>query len=94
MPLPPSYNPEESETDRAEVLSTLKDAIRDVRDRTKEREVETPEDGQLLIKWYRTLSTLSGQYRMLQRDTDIDEMEVELELLHEATDLGDSGERR
>ena len=91
MSSPPSYDPEESELDRKEVLSILEDAIQDVRNRTKEREVETPEDEQMLIKWYRTLGTLSGQYRMLQRDTDIDEMEADLELLQEAADLGNPG---
>lgn len=92
MSSPPSDDPEESELDREEVLSILEDAIHDVRHRTKERNVETPEDEQMLIKWYRTLATLSGQYRMLQRDTDIDEMEAELELLQKATDLGDQEE--
>ncbi|WP_336361974.1 hypothetical protein [Halalkalicoccus salilacus] len=89
MSLPPSYDPAESDTDREEVLSILEDAIHDVRARTKERAVETPEDERMLIKWYRTLGTLSGQYRMLQRDTDIDEMEADLELLQEVTNLRD-----
>lgn len=93
MSSPPSYDPEKSNTDREEVLSILEDAIHDVRDRTKEREVETPEDERMLIKWYRTLGTLSGQYRMLQRDTDIDEMEEDLELLQEAAELEEGGRR-
>ena len=93
MSSPPSYDPEESDTDRKDVLSILEDAIHDVRDRTKEREVETPEDERMLIKWYRTLGSLSGQYRMLQRDTDIDEMDQQLELLQEATDLEEEGRR-
>ncbi|WP_336361922.1 hypothetical protein [Halalkalicoccus salilacus] len=93
MSSPPSYDPEELETDREEVLSILKDAIHDVRDRTEEREIETPDDERMLIKWYRTLATLSGQYRMLQRDTDIDEMEAELELLQQASDLEEEGRR-
>lgn len=93
MSSPPSHDPEESDTDREEVLSILEDAIHDVRNRTKERAVETPDDERMLIKWYRTLATLSGQYRMLQRDTDIDEMEADLELLQEATDLGEEGRR-
>lgn len=94
MSLPPSDDPEELELDREEVLSILEDAIHDVRNRTKEREVETAEDEQMLIKWYRTLGTLSGQYRMLQRDTDIDEMEAELELLRKGSDLRDQEERQ
>lgn len=94
MPSPPSYDPEESETDREEVLSILENAIHNVRDRTKEREVETSEDERMLIRWYQTLGTLSGQYRMLQRDTDIDEMEENLELLEEAAGLRDVGGRR
>lgn len=94
MTAPPSRDTEVSESDREEILSILKEAIHDVRDRTQSREIKTPEDEQILIKWYRTLSTLTGQYRKLQKDTDIDEMEEELELLQEVTDLEDPEERR
>lgn len=62
----------------------LEEAINDVSDRAKSRTVETPEDEQMLINWYRTLATLSGKYRMLQKDTDIDEMQEEMDILKES----------
>ncbi|MDL5363349.1 hypothetical protein [Halalkalicoccus sp. NIPERK01] len=86
-------DPEESEIDREGVLSILEEAIYDVRNRTKEREVETLDDEQMLINWYRTLGILSGQYRMLQKDADIDAMEENIELLRVAADQGDRGGR-
>jgi hypothetical protein len=94
MSPPPLHDPEESETDREHVLSILGEAIHDVRDRTKSRDVETAEDERMLIKWYRTLGTLSGQYRKLQKDTDIEEMEEDLELLRKVTDFDDRKRRR
>lgn len=83
-----------SETDREAILAILEEAIHDVRDQAMNHEGDTHEGEQMQIKWYRTLATLAGQYRMLQRDTDIDEMEADLELLQKATDSNDQGERR
>lgn len=80
----PEHDSDGLESDREELLAILKDAIHDVRDRTTSREIKTLEDERILIKWYRTLGTLTGQYRKLQKDTDIDEMQEELELLQNA----------
>lgn len=91
MSPPSSSNTTVSDSSRDEVLSILEASIHDVSDRIESREVTTPEDEQLLIKWYRTLGTLAGQYRKLQKDTDIDEMEEDLELLEEVTNLEDRG---
>ncbi|WP_336343293.1 hypothetical protein [Halalkalicoccus ordinarius] len=74
MSSPPSHDPEKSEPDREEVLSIIADASHNVCSQTKKREVAISEDKPMLIKWYRTLATLSGQYRKLQKDTDIGEM--------------------
>jgi hypothetical protein len=94
MSSPPSRHTEVSDADREEILSILKDAIQDVRDRTNSREVETPEDERMLIKWYRTLGSLTGQYRQLQKETDLDEMQETIELLEEATDTKERNKRR
>lgn len=83
-----------SETDREAILAILEEAIHDVRNQATNHESDTLEDEQMQIKWYRTLGTLAGQYRMLQRDTDIDEMEAELELLQKATNSDSQGGRR
>ncbi len=81
--------PTETETGRDAILSTLEETIDDVHKRIQTREVETVEDEQMLIKWHRTLGYLSGQHRKLMKDTDIDEMADELELLREVTGRGD-----
>lgn len=80
---------EDPTTDREEILAILAEQIRDVRDRIAERDDETEGDEHLSIKWIRTLGYLSGQYRKLMKDTDIDEMEEDLELLYRVTDLRD-----
>jgi hypothetical protein len=83
-----SFDEDESESDREEILAILRNAIRDARDRTKTGNAETLEEEQVLINWFRTLGYLSGQYRKLQKDSDIEEMEDDLELLREATHHG------
>lgn len=87
MSASPADEEEVSDSDREEILSILEEAIHDVRARTISREVETPEDERLLINWYRTLGSLTGQYRKLRKDRDLDEMEEELELLQEVTGI-------
>lgn len=94
MIAPAADDPGVAETDREAILAILEEAIHDVRNQATNREGDTREDEQMQIKWYRTLATLAGQYRMLQRDTDIDEMEADLELLQKATNTDDQGERR
>lgn len=74
-------------TEREEVLSILADTIRDVHGEIEDRDPDDIDDEKLQIRWVRTLGYLSGQYRKLMKDTDIDEMEDELALLQEATDV-------
>lgn len=80
--------------DREDVLETLEDAIDDVRKRTKSREIKTAEDERILISWYRTLGTLTGQYRKLRKDADLDEIEENVELLQEVTGLQEQKKRQ
>lgn len=94
MSASPADEEEVSESDRDEILSILEEAIHDVRDRAISHEVETPEDERLLINWYRTLGSLTGQYRKLRKDRDLDEMEEELELLQEVTDINERAGHR
>lgn len=89
MSASPADEEEVADSDRDEILSILEEAIHDVRARTISREVETPEDERLLINWYRTLGSLTGQYRKLRKDRDLDEMEEELELLQEVTGINE-----
>ena len=68
-------------TDREAVLERLADTIELTHDRVERLEVDSHEDQELQIKWIRALGYLSGQYRKLLKDEDLDEMAEELELL-------------
>ena len=68
-------------TDREAVLERLADTIELTHDRVESLEIDSHEDQELQIKWIRTLGYLSGQYRKLLKDEDLDEMAEELELL-------------
>ncbi|WP_134670245.1 hypothetical protein [Halorussus marinus] len=57
------------------------DTIRDVHDEIKDSDPDGIDAEKLQLRWVRTLGYLSGQYRKLMKDTDIDEMEEELDLL-------------
>lgn len=74
-------------TDRDEILSILAEQIRSIHHRIDTYEVEGRADEQLLIKWTRTMAYLTGQYRKLIKDTDIDEMEEQLAVIEAAADL-------
>jgi hypothetical protein len=76
----------ENQTEREEILSILAAQVRSTRERIDDYDVEDHDDEQLLIRWTRTLGYLSGHYRQLMKDTDIDEMEEDLELLKAAAE--------
>jgi hypothetical protein len=76
---PPHDSPDR--TDREAVLERLADTIELTHDRVERPEVDSHEDQELQIKWIRALGYLSGQYRKLLKDEDLDEMAEELELL-------------
>jgi hypothetical protein len=48
---------------------------------------ETPAEHRRYLEQVRTLGQLAGQYRLLTRDTDVDEMQDQLELLQRAHDI-------
>ena len=76
---PPHDSPDR--TDREAVLERLADTIELTHDRVESLEIDSHEDQELQIKWIRALGYLSGQYRKLLKDEDLDEMAEELELL-------------
>jgi len=77
------------QSEREEILGILADSIRETKGRIEDYNVVDHDDEQLLIRWTRTLGYLSGQYRKLLKDTDIDEMEEDLGLLKAAADVED-----
>lgn len=66
-------------TDRKATLHRLDDTIALTHERIQRFEADSPDDQELLIKWIRTLGYLTGQYRKLLKDEDLDELAAELE---------------
>lgn len=86
----PPFGEETDQSERDEILSMLAQTIQTIHAQLQTMEWDSsPEDQKLAIKWIRTLGYLTGQYRKLMKDTDIDEMESELGLLKEATEVKD-----
>lgn len=78
---------------RDAVLTMLSETMRDISEDLSIDGEARPEEQELQIKWTRTLAQLAGQYRLLKRDTDVDEMSEELGLLKEAADLKEDTSR-
>ena len=74
-------------TDREKVLDLLADTIEESHSRIDAFEADTIEEQELLIKWIRTLGYLSGQYRKLLKDSDLDELQEDVGLLEMAAGL-------
>lgn len=79
--------PAATPTEREEIRSILAARIRAIDERLEDIDAEAGMDEEVQIRWTRTLGYLSGQYRKLLKDTDINEMEEDLELLKEARDM-------
>lgn len=76
-------------TDRERVLHLLVDTIDSTHGRINDFEAETTEEQELLIKWIRTLGYLSGQYRKLLKDSDLDELQEDVGLLETVAGLSE-----
>lgn len=76
-------------TERDEILDMLADTMETTHTHIEESDWETEDEQELAIKWIRAFGYLSGQYRKLMKDTDIDEMEDELALVKTAANLED-----
>ena len=84
----PPNSPGENASNREEVLEVLADQIRTVEERIEaiDPDPDDLEAQRLQIKWTRTLGYLAGQYRKLMKDTDIDELEEDVELLNKVAE--------
>lgn len=80
-------NAREETTDRDGMLAILSDRV-DFVDRRVESLVNADEvSEETLIKWLRLQAQLVGQYRQLLKDAHIDDIQDDLELLKEVTNL-------
>jgi len=80
----------EPDSERDRILTDLAETIETVERQIDPDGAESLDEQKLQIQWVRTFGHLVGQYRMLMRDDDIDEMQGDLELLKLAMD----GDRR
>ena len=88
---PPSGVSGGNGSDRDEILDILAAQIRQAETQIEALDPD-PRDFEaqrLKIKWIRTLGYLTGQYRKLSKDTDLDEMEEDVELLQTIAGLED-----
>lgn len=76
-----------SPPEREVILATLGDTIEDVHAQLEVGAADDLEAERMQIRWTRTLGYLVGQYRKLQAETDIDELQADVELLEVATGL-------
>ncbi|WP_256686110.1 hypothetical protein [Halococcus qingdaonensis] len=92
MSVPPNEH-DDGGSERDAILSILADQIREIDARLDRLDDEIdPEDleaQRMQVKWTRTLGYLSGQYRKLMKDTDIDELEEDVELLETVAGMDD-----
>ena len=73
--------------DRDAVLTRLDEAIQTAHAKVVADDLGEPDDERLQIQWIRALGYLTGQYRQLLKDKDLDEMDADLELIKDAIDL-------
>lgn len=69
--------------DRDAILETLKGGMDDLQRSTEVAEPATIEEQQLQLRRYHELGYLANQYRKLQCDTDLDEMDQRMALLED-----------
>ncbi|WP_049898909.1 hypothetical protein [Halococcus agarilyticus] len=78
----------DSPSEREAILGILADQIREIDDRLDDEvDPNDLEAQRMQVKWTRTLGYLAGQYRKLMKDTDIDELEEDVELLETVAGL-------
>jgi|GEM_PF-1520369 hypothetical protein len=82
-----STNSSTDRTEREEVLALLAETIEATHERIDDFEATSADEQELLIKWIRALGYLTGQYRKLLKDEDLDE-------LRETADLLEAADRR
>ena len=75
------------QTERDEIKAILATRIRALDATIEAADPATDDEAHLNLRRIRELGHLAGQYRKLMKDTDIDELEDDLALLQEATDV-------
>ncbi|AGB38799.1 hypothetical protein [Natronococcus occultus] len=77
------------QTDREEILELLEETIKTTHKHIEPGEADSLEEQHLQIKWIRTFGYLTGQYRRLLKDEDIDQLHEDADLVNRVLDLRD-----
>ena len=76
-----------AQTERDEIESILATRIRALNATIEDADPDSIDEHYLHLRQLRELGHLAGQYRMLLKDTDIDELQDDMELLKESRDV-------
>ena len=76
-----------SQTERDEIQTILTDQIRALNATIEDADPDSIDEQHLHLRRIRELGHLAGQYRKLLKDTDIDELQDDMELLKETRDV-------
>lgn len=77
--------PTDTDPDREAILSILAANVRALDEAIDSEPAEDPTDERLRLQQLRTLGSLAGEYRRLQKDRDLDEMAEEIDFLKTET---------
>lgn len=78
-----SSTPADTQSSREAILGMLEDSIDDLHEQIMTAELDSRAAEELHLKRIHELGYLANQYRKLQRDSDLDEMQDELAFLTE-----------
>lgn len=82
--------PPEERSDREAILTLLFETIEMTHSRIENIEADSLEEQRLEIQWIRTFGYLTGQYRKLLKDEDIEALHDDADLVNRVLDLRDS----
>ena len=75
---------------REAILEMLVDAMEELGRQLETADMDATDEAQLYLQQVHELGYLANQYRKLKRDTDLEEMAGEIELLRDDTDANGS----
>lgn len=78
-----------NQSERDELLEIIADQVREIDGLLAEYDPDHDdiEAQRLQIRWIRALGYLSGQYRQLMKDSDLDDMRMELDAINEIREI-------
>lgn len=66
---------------RADVLDMVETAMQQAHEKIESGRIRDPENEKVRIQWVKALGYLANQYRQIQRDKDLEELQADVEAL-------------